>query len=152
MLQRAEIVLPLILLILCWPFACKGPTPAPTYSCDGILHDKPLANIQACVAGNWKMHYRAGGIAMVKEYVTNTYLSIKQNDSIYYTYDGNLVVKTKINWQHVNSIYGMTYSMSYSDLNGYPYAEVVEQIKSDTLVLVDNSSDPFGYYFTRTDK
>ena len=124
----------------------------PVYNCTGILHDKPPAHIRACVVGNWQMHYRAGGIAMIKENVANTFLSIKQNDSIYYTYEGSLVAKTKIYWQHVNSIYGMTYAITYSDLNGYPYAEIVEQIYSDTLVLVDKSLDPFGYYFTRTNK
>jgi hypothetical protein len=96
------------------------------------------------------MHYRQGGIGLTKQNLTSTFLEIKPNDSIYYTFEGVLRAQTKIEWQDGISIPGTkTYTINFNDNTGSFYVWVVERIYSDTLVFYDNSTDPFGYYMTK---
>lgn len=148
MLHRSRIVLGLISMIMCWPLACRESDPV--YVCDGKLTDKPLPNIRACVTGNWQIHYRRGGIGLIRQNLTNTFLEIKPDDSIYYTIEGSLKAQTKIEWKNEVSIAGsMTYTINFNETNGAFHVWVVNKIFSDTLAFYDNSSDPFGYYMTR---
>lgn len=138
----------LISMIVLWPLACSESDPI--YSCDGILQDKPLFNIRACILGNWQMHYRQGGIGLTRQNLTNTFLEIKPDDSIYFKFEGILQAQTKIDWQEGVSLPGTkTYTINFKDNKGSFYVWVVERIYSDTLVFYDNATDPFGYYMTR---
>ncbi len=144
--SRAFLVL--IVMVLCWSLACSDKEVH--YVCDGILQDKPLANIRACVVGNWQMHYRKGGIGLTKQTLTNTFVNIRANDSIYFTFEGVLRAQTRIEWKDGISLPGTkTYTMNFHDNVGSFYVWVVERIYSDTLVFYDEATDPFGYYMTK---
>ncbi len=132
--------------------ACCQNDSNPVYSCEGILYDKSLANIRACVIGEWQVHYRRGGIGFTRENFANTFLKIKENDSIYFTFEGISMAETRIMWNEGVSIPGpKTYTINFDDKNGSFYIWVVEKIYSDTLVFYDNVSDPFSYYMTKVD-
>jgi len=123
----------------------------PVYSCDGLLKDKPLANIQTCVRANWQLHYKKGGITgNLKQAFTDTYLDIRQNDSVYFTYEGTLVAKSVITWKNITDVQGSkTFIMTFSDNSGYPYSWGVWGIENDTLTMYDNANDGFGYALTK---
>ncbi len=148
MLHRTKTVLALGLLIICWPFACKDSIPS--YSCDGILYDKPLGNIQTCVVGEWQIHYRKGGLAgNWKQSLANTYLTIRSNDSVYYVADSILRAKTRIAWKNTTTNQGKsTNAMTFNGFDGSPFLFVIEAKLQDTLHLSDNIVDGWGYGLT----
>ncbi len=115
--------------------------PEPIYSCEGTLYDKSLANIRACVIGDWQMLSRSGGIGNIFEYTPDTYLTITNSDSIYYKYPNRPRQGAKISWTRIHhSYYGDTWTMG---------ATIFVAIKSDTLSLTDYSSEPMWVVLTR---
>jgi len=123
----------------------KAQDPEPNYTCEGILYDKPLNNIRACVAGEWKMLECAGGIANSKEETPDTYLTVR-NDSLFFTSPSSPFIASKITWEKLNnySFYGDTYLLEYTYMDLTIPAWIVVRLRSDTLTLNSFGSDAFG--------
>lgn len=129
-------------------FGCKESDPI--YSCEGVLYDKPLANIRACVVGGWQIHYRKGGLTgNMREDFTNIFITIRPNDSVYYIDSDVVKAQTKITWKSTTTIQGKnTFAITFSDNNGAPFLWVVQAKLQDTLHLSDNIVDGWGYALT----
>lgn len=141
-------ILVLILLVLFSLITCRENEI--TYVCDGILQDKSLPNIRTCITGSWQVHYMRGGFDPTRLDLDSTFLVIKPNDSIYYTFEGTLIARTRITWKSEVSITGIkTYTMFFSHINGGFSYWVVNKIVADTLSFLDNSTEPYGYHMTR---
>ena len=66
--------------------------------------------------------------------------------------DLRVTLDTIIVWKRDRDIFqDSTYLLSYRDSKSYafPIYKVVDQIRNDTLVLIDDASDAFYYYYTK---
>ena len=117
-MTRTRTLLPIswIVLVMFSMATCKDKEQDPVYSCNGILYDKSLENIRACVVGNWQILYRKGGFTgNWRQDFTDTYLKIRPNDSVYYVEGNVLKVQTKITWKSTTTIQGKsTFAISPS--------------------------------------
>jgi len=130
--------------------ACKKTAPQnnpqPVY-----LRDKSLSEIKTEVVGNWKIHYRYGGITgNIKTPMTNSFFRVIQNDSIYLTLNNSLFAADMATFQRENTNFGYSaYKMNFTSIGGTPYSWIVDYKIGDTLVLVDNFPNAEGYYMTK---
>lgn len=115
------------------------------------LRDKSLTEIKSEVLGNWKIHYSYGGITgNTKTSMTNSFFTVKQNDSIYLTFSNRLFAGDIATFQRVNTNFGYSaFTMNFSSIGGTPYSWIVDYKIGDTLVLVDNFPNAQGYYMTK---
>ncbi|MEO5990358.1 MAG: hypothetical protein ABIP68_01880 [Ferruginibacter sp.] len=130
--------------------SCKKTPPQKTET-TVYLRDKSLMEIKKEVLGNWKIHYSYGGITgNTKTQMTNSFFSVKQNDSIYLTLSNILFAKDIATFQRVNTNFGYSaFTMDFSSIGGTPYSWIVDYKIRDTLVLVDNFPNAQGYYMTK---
>lgn len=130
--------------------ACKK-TPSQNNTQPVYLRDKSLSEIKIEVVGNWKIHYRYGGITgNIKTPMTNSFFRVIQNDSIYLTLSNTLFASDIATFQRVSTNFGYSaYTMNFSSIGGTPYSWIVDYKIGDTLVLVDNFPNAEGYYMTK---
>lgn len=118
-----------------------------------ILHDKPLYVIRANIQGQWKLLYVQGGFSSgTFPAKNNPYLKIT-DDHIIAGNDFGVTLDSMIVWRRDTDIFNQyTYLMGTSGPTGYPglIYTIVDRIKNDTLILVDNAYDGFSYYYLRT--
>jgi len=122
----------------------------PTLNCSGKLRDKALNQIRNCIYGRWQMHYFEGGYSgNERQNLTNSFVHFKPLDSIYFIYEGVLIVKDKLQWQRTNDLSESTYIMIFRTFKDFPFEWGVHQIVDDTLRLYDYGPDKYGYYLTK---
>lgn len=119
-----------------------------------ILRDKPLEVIQSYVQGKWILNKITGGIcttcgAPIKN---NPYMIISDNQIVLGN-DVGIVVDTVIVWQKISYPSGndSTYLLSYQAEKYYafPINYIVDRIENNDLILIDYSSDPFYYFYSK---
>lgn len=132
-------------------FASCKKTPLQNNTQPVYLRDKSLSEIKIEVAGNWRIHYRYGGITgNIKTPMTNSFFRVIQNDSIYLTLSNALFVSDIATFQRVTTNFGYSaYTMNFISIGGTPYSWIVDYKIGDTLVLVDNFPNAEGYYMTK---
>ncbi len=115
------------------------------------LRDKTLSEIKATVQGNWKIHYRYGGLTgNVKTPMTDSYYKVLPSDSIYLTLSNVLYASDKANFQRITTIFGYSaYTMDFISISGTPKSWIVDYINGDTLVLDDNNMNGSAYHMTK---
>ncbi len=152
MINKKAVFLSVMIGLFITAYGCKDSDPL--YSCDGVLYDRPLANIRACVVGTWQLHYRKGGLTgNWREDFTNISLTILPDDSVYYVDNDVQKAETIITWEGTTTIQGhSTYAITFKDNVGSPFFWVVEANLQDTLYLSDNIVDGWGYALTKTKK
>jgi hypothetical protein len=149
----------LIVLFLCPLFctfastACKKGGVKPNDSdTSGIvlLRDKSVTEVKSILKGNWKIHYRYGGfIGNQKQVLPNSYLRFLSSDSVYVTLFDQPYAADKAAFTRKKTEFGYTAcSMKFSLLNALESEWIIDYEHGDTLVLVDNSVEPFGYHMT----
>lgn len=116
-----------------------------------FLRDKPLAEIKSLVQGNWKIHYKYGGITgNIKTPMTDSYFKVLQTDSIYLTFSNTLFAADIATFQRVNTTFGYSaYTMDFESIGGTPKTWIVDYIINDTLVLDDDYANGSAYFMTR---
>ncbi|MBB3187440.1 hypothetical protein [Microbacter margulisiae] len=119
-----------------------------------VLYDQPASSIQQYIQGNWKYVYSLGGLlANNKTYpADNSYMRINSNRIVFTNEAQGTIVDTTIVWKYEPTIYGYsTSTLGYTSAKGgfFPSGCIVEHIKNDTLVIVENWYDPVGYYFSK---
>jgi hypothetical protein len=117
-----------------------------------ILYDKPLNVIQTYIKGNWKLKYAYGGLSTHK-YIDkyNSYMILSPDHIILGNDSTGIVVDTNIVWIRSMARYeDSTYILSYS-WSGYLWPEhyLVDQIKSDTLIIIDYVNDGYSYFYIK---
>lgn len=115
------------------------------------LRDKSLSEIKSEVLGNWKIHYRYGGISgNIKTQLPNSYFKVLANDSVYLTFNNILFAKDKAIFNRTATIFNYSaYTINFAGVTGGFYSWIVDYKMKDTLVLVDNATNPDGYSMTR---
>ena len=64
------------------------------------LRDKSLTEVKSEVRGNWKIHYKYGGITgNIKTQLTNSNFKVLQNDSIYLKISNSSIAEDKAIFQ-----------------------------------------------------
>jgi hypothetical protein len=119
-----------------------------------LLRDKPLSIIQGYIVGEWDLNYAYGGIFTHKAIDQENSYMILSPDHIIIGNMYGISVDTTIVWVRAKTLFGdSTYLLSYS-WSGYLWPEyrIVDQIKSDTLIIKDNGDDGFAYYYTKQEK
>jgi hypothetical protein len=137
------------LVITAFLFSCKkSEADKPTTF---FLRDKPLAEIKNLLVGNWKIHYKYGGITgNIKTPMTNSYFKVRPNDSIYLTLENNLFAADKAIFTRISTIFNFdAWIIDFSAPGGTPFSWIVDRQINDTLVLGDNHPNPEGYYMTK---
>lgn len=116
------------------------------------LRDKTLPIIQTYITGRWKLDYMFGGL-ISKKYIDtlDTYMILNPQHIIIGDKMNNVIIDTSIVWLRTKTVFNdTTYLLCYS-WYGYPWPEtkIVDQIKVDTLILLDNANDGFSYFFSK---
>lgn len=118
-----------------------------------VLRNKTLAIINLYLKGKWQLHYTYGGfcgacVSQRDQY--HHYWTFYGDTRIVQEFQGVITTDTTIDWFHTKSFFGdSTYVLNFFEKNGAPNTYVVDRIIRDSLVLIDNSSDPAKYYFTK---
>ena len=133
--------------------ACRKDKPVVINSDTGMvfLRDASLSQVRFTMKGNWKIHYMYGGFTgHQKVELPNTYLSFFANDSIYITVADQQSTADKVKFIRKQTEFGyVAWCMRFNYLNGIPEEWVVDYLFKDTLTLVQNNPDPFGYIMTK---
>jgi hypothetical protein len=117
------------------------------------LRDKPVAEAKGFVQGHWKIHYIYGGLTgNMKTVIPHHYLDLLPNDSIYLRVNNQLFAADKAGFVCEGTIFGYTaVQMRFKSLSGIDHAWVIERQKDDTLVLVNNATEPDSYFMTKVE-
>lgn len=117
-----------------------------------VLYNKPLKTIQHYIQGKWKLQYSYGGFSTHKYIDThNSYMILSPERIIMGNDSTGVVVDTTIVWVRTETPQKeVTYLLSFSWSGNYwPEYLFIDQIKSDSLIINDNKSDGFSYFYTK---
>lgn len=118
-----------------------------------MLRNKPLPIINFYLQGKWQLHYIYGGgcgacVNQRDQY--HHYWTFDGDTRIVQEFQGVITTDTVIDWYRAKSFLGdSTYILHFLEKNGTSNAYVVDRLIKDSLVLMDDSSDPAKYYFTK---
>ena len=118
------------------------------------LYNKPLNIIQNYTKGDWLLQYVKGGFCSTCVYpeTHNSYMNLTTNKIVIGNDSAGILVDTIVTWRKVSTNSGTTYLLSYYWSPGYgPYAYnfLINEIKNDTLIISDYTSDPAYYYYIK---
>ncbi|HRD58398.1 MAG TPA: hypothetical protein PK504_10130 [Ferruginibacter sp.] len=144
-------ILALILICQTLFFAACKKANSPNNTQPIFLRDKSLSEIKKEVVGNWKIHYRYGGITgNFKTPMTNSFFRVIQNDSIYLTLNNSLFAADMATFLRENTSFGYSaYTMNFSSIGGTPYSWIVDYKLGDSLILNDNFPNGHAYIMTK---
>lgn len=133
--------------------ACKKDNPLVINSDTGIvfLRDASLSQVRFTMKGSWKIHYMYGGFTgHQKTDLLNTDLYFLSNDSIYISVAGQQNAADKVKFVRKQTEFGYTaWCMKFKYINDIPEEWIVDYLFKDTLTLVQNNPDPYGYFMTK---
>jgi hypothetical protein len=131
-----------------------SPDPEPAQGRSITLWDKPLNTIQQYLGGTWRCQSVKRRGATAYNLVFYTYWKFASGNRLTQVIDGVIRTDTTLRWTRGTDAFNgtTTYLMSAPDLAGVPLSYVVEGIVHDTLLLHDNTADPYVYAFTRSDE
>lgn len=117
------------------------------------LRNKSLAEIKSTINGRWKAHYMYGGMTgRVRYELEDSYFMFLPNDSIYITLSNEANTADKAAFERKETIYNYTaWFCKFTLLNGYKNELIIDMKVKDTLVLVQNVTDPFAYFMTKVE-
>lgn len=142
-----------LLCMLAGSSACKKDKPVVINSDTGMvfLRDASLSQVRFAMKGNWKIHHMYGGLSgRQKIDLQDTYLSFLSNDSVYITVASQREAADKVKFLRKKTEFGYSaWCMKFNYLSGIPEEWVVDYLLKDSLVLVQNNPDPFGYTLTK---
>lgn len=115
------------------------------------LLNKSLDSIKYYIAGNWQLHYTRGGMVYywIKTY-ENNYLQFLPNDMIFWKGGSAIWSQCQLTYKRDKDMFGdSTYIIQYIDYNSTAKVSLIaDKKRNDTLVLIDNHTNPFTYYLT----
>ncbi len=117
-----------------------------------VLYNQPLPVIQKYITGNWSLKYIEGGF-MYQKFIekNNSYIKLTPTHVIMGDNLRGVTVDTTIIWVNTTDMFNQqTYLLSfYWKGNVFPEDYVVDQIKNDTLIIIDNAYDGYYYYYVK---
>lgn len=121
-----------------------------------ILYNQPLNVIRVNINGSWQLVYTKGGYCAVCPAVKheNIFFEFNYNDRIILR-DINLInpiiADTTIDWIYMKDNFGdYTYILHFFTTDSLPVDYVVDRIKNDTLLLLDDTFDYQTYYLIKS--
>lgn len=146
-----------ILLVLCFMIACKKDTEqlsTPDENGYIWLRDvKSLSLIKQTIRGKWKIHYTYGGLTGHQRVdLNNSYFHYLPNDSMYLVIEDNTYAATKPSFIRKKTEFGYdSWILDFEFENAWGLRDqlVIDMIIKDSLWLVQNNVDPFGYIMTK---
>ena len=117
------------------------------------FRNKSLQLVQSYVSGKWILNYAYGGIAAIKYPAKHhAYLNLTDSHITIGNDSAGVIVDTVASWRKEpdgpnNSITLVSYF--YAPGYGFAYNYVVDEIKNDTLIMHEYTSDALYYYYTR---
>ena len=117
-----------------------------------VLHDQPLSVIQKYITGNWSLKYIEGGFIYQKIIEkNNAYMKLTPTHVMMGDNRRGVTVDTTIEWVNGKDMSNQqTYFLSFHwKGNILPEFEIVDQIKNDTLIIIDNADDGYYYYYVK---
>lgn len=117
------------------------------------LRDKSVDEAKAFVRGDWTIHYSYGGLTgNMKTSTPHSHLRVLANDSLYLTFNHQLLAADKTTFQREATIFGhAAVLMQFRSLSSLDHEWVIDSKKGDTLVLVNHATEPVAYYMTKTE-
>jgi hypothetical protein len=132
----------------------QEPLPQPDENGYIWLRDvKSLFTIKSTIRGNWKIHYAYGGFTgHGKIDLTDSWFRYLPNDSMYIVFEGDQYASTKPDFARKQTLFGFdAWIMDFEFVNAWELRDelVIDALKGDTLILVRNAPDSYGYYMTK---
>lgn len=117
------------------------------------LRDKPVDEAKAFVRGDWTIHYSYGGLTgNMKTITPHSHLRVLANDSLYLTFNHQLLAADKATFERKATMFGYTaVLMQFRSLSNLDHEWIIDSKKGDTLVLVNHATEPVAYYMTKTE-
>lgn len=112
-----------------------------------------LNTIKNTIRGVWKIHYAYGG------FTGHTRIDLKDSwfrhvpsDSIYVVFESDQYSATKPNFVRKQTEFGYeAWILDFESINAWGLRDelLIDTMKGDTLILVRNAPDSYGYYMTK---
>lgn len=104
----------------------------PDLSCNGRIKNNDLTGIQNCVRGSWKINYkRSAAVGNSKTMLSNSFIKITADDSIFYFLEGDLTAITQLDWALTQN----GYTLDFKHWRGHTLIFDIEKFKGDTLFI-----------------
>jgi len=129
--------------------ACKKDKDTPAEQ-NISLRDKPVAEAKAYARGAWTIHYTYGGLTGGMKTVTpNSSMRLLANDSLYLRFNNQSLAADLAEFERKETIFGYSSVLiKFTALNNVAHEWSIDSKKGDTLVLVQNSTEPVSIYMT----
>jgi hypothetical protein len=130
------------------------PLPQPDENGNIWLRDvKSLTTIKNTVCGNWKIHYAYGGYTGRERIdLRESWFRYLANDSMYIVFESDQYAATKPNFVRTQTQFGYeAWILDFEFINSLGLRDelIIDVMKEDTLILVRNAPDSYGYYMTK---
>jgi hypothetical protein len=118
-----------------------------------VLYNQPLKVIRVNLNGSWQLLYVKGGYCVVcppRKYGT-IFFDFNDNDGFIMRDTSAILADTKIDWIYKKDNFGdYTYLLHFVTKSSLPVSYVVDRIKNDTLLLMDDTFDYQTYFLIRS--
>jgi|GEM_PF-6128869 len=114
------------------------------------LSKTSLDSVRYYACGNYQLIYTTGGWSGEVFFYKDNYMSIFPNDSISWTYRSAINTRCRISYRRIRtgSVGDSTNMIEYTDRNSTAFGGLlVIKKRNDTLILRDETTDAFTYYF-----
>ena len=116
------------------------------------VRNMPLREAKQLLTGKWQIHYRYGGITgRMKTDLLDSYLTVRSNDSIYLTFGNTLYAADLARFERrkTANFSWSTCIIDFEALGCSGHSWMVDEKRGDTLVLVDDGTNPDTYIMTK---
>jgi hypothetical protein len=114
---------------------------------------KSLTTIKNTIRGSWKIHYAYGGYTGHGRIdLKDSRFSFVSNDSMYIVFESDQYAATKANFVRKQTEFGYeAWILDFEFINAWGLRDelIIDTMKGDTLTLVRNAPDSYGYYMTK---
>ncbi len=112
-----------------------------------------LSLIKNTIQGNWKMHYAYGGFTGHGRIdLTDSWFQFLPNDSMYVVFEGDAYAASQTEFVRKQTEFGFdAWMLDFEFINDFELREewIIDMLKGDTLVLLQNSVDSYAYLMTK---
>lgn len=156
MKDKIRLFLPLLISILLQGCDNSDYEPLPQPDENGYIwlrNVNSLTTIKHAIRGNWKIHYGYGGFTgQGRIDLNDSWFRHVPSDSMYIVFESDQYAATKANFVHKPTQFGYeAWILDFEFMNAWGLRDelIVDAMKGDTLVLVRNAPDSYGYYMTK---
>ena len=141
--------LPLATAVVLLLVSCKKDRDTPAEQ-NISLRDKSVTEAKGYARGAWTIHYTFGGLTGGMKSVTpNSSMRLLANDSLYLTFNNQSFAADVAEFERGETIFGYSsVLMKFIANNNVAHEWSIDSKKGDTLVLVQNSTEPVSLYMT----